>query len=480
MTTCGELYSTLQENDGWECKQPDCDPQIFYDNLVRGNTNIQDGRDANKQAESMIPALADYKIISVYLSIPPSAFGDWSTAAATHWGPERVYVAAEKPFGTSTEDANALYAQVTTDVPEDHLLLVDHWLSFFMVKNLPTFQGVVKECLGVDWSSKSFSKIIITEHEERGLEGRGGFFDGVGQVRDLIQSHLLQVTGLLLVDPMAEDRANAKLEIFDDLFMTTCSHGQYDDWLFEDNLGYHADFADATYSTMFLDMNMEDWADTSLEITTGKLMGTTLYTVQMYEAGGPGVLTFNVGAEEVGLANIEVSDWPSMTEQCTVTVPAPGYDDDKTMEMTSSVVDGTGMIVSYDTSSLYFPNPYAVMLSSMLMEDYSKGFVTFPEVNESWIVITADSPSICIDPPAADVLVYNPPDTCGNTPPKVCYTDDTVQDYYDVKFACTDENDITYKCVNFYQDKCDMQWNPPDCDDNDRRLATSGLRQLRG
>merc|ERR1740130_1728509 len=58
-----------------------------------------------------------------------------------------------------------------------------------------------------------------------------------------------------------------------------------------------------------------------------------------------------------------------------------------------------------------------------------------------------------------------PPSTCGNTPPKVCYTDDTVQDLYDVKYACTPDNDVEWKCLNFYQDKCGLQWNPPECDD---------------
>jgi glucose-6-phosphate 1-dehydrogenase len=44
----------------------------------------------------------------------------------------------------------------------------------------------------LEWSGKGFSKIVVTEHETRGLEGRGGFFDKVGQVRDMVQSHLLQ------------------------------------------------------------------------------------------------------------------------------------------------------------------------------------------------------------------------------------------------------------------------------------------------
>jgi len=469
MATLSPLYASLKANTGWECKQPDgdCDPETFYDDVVTGNINIHDGRDANAQAATMIPAMKDYEHISVYLSVPPYTFGDWATATATNWGSERVVVAAEKPFGVSTEDANDLYGQIVADgvLKEDHLLLVDHWLSFFMVTNLPAFQTVVTECMGVEWNSKSFSKIVITEHETRGLDGRGSFFDNVGQVRDLIQSHLLQVTALLLVTP-DDNGSKAKLEVLEDVSVRTCSHGQYDGFLLEPKLGYHKNFADATFSTMYLDMNMDKWNETNLEITTGKSMGTTLYTIEMYQAGGPGLLTIDIGAEEVGVADIKVADWPLENGECSFKAPMPGLEKEDEVDMTSSVSDeGTGVIVEYDTDSLYFPKPYAVMVTRMLSKDHGSGFVTFPEVNQSWEVITAGSPSICNDPPGAATLVYQPPSSCGNTPPKVCYTDDTVQDLYDVKYACTPDNNVEWKCLNFYQDKCGLDWNPPECDD---------------
>ena len=468
LATLSPLFESLKGNTGWECEQSDgCDPKTFYDDVVTGNINIHDGRDANAQAVSMIPAMKDYEHISVYLSVPPYTFGDWARATATNWGSERVVVAAEKPFGESTEDANDLYGQIVGDgvLQEDHLLLVDHWLSFFMVTNLPVFQTVVTECLGVEWNSKSFSKIVITEHETRGLDGRGSFFDNVGQVRDLIQSHLLQVLALLLVTP-EDNSSEAKLEVLEDVSVRTCSHGQYEGFLQEPKLGYHKNSADATYSTMYLDMNMDKWNETNLEITTGKSMGTTLYTIELYQAGGPGLLTIDIGAEEVGVADIKVADWPLENGECSFRVPLPGLENENDIDMTSSVNDeGTGAIVEYDTNSLYFPKPYAVMVTRMLNKDHGSGFVTFPEVNQSWEVITAGSPSICNDPPGAATLVYKPPSSCGNTPPKVCYTDDTVQDLYDVKYACTPDNDVEWKCLNFYQDKCGLQWNPPECDD---------------
>lgn len=124
----------------------------------------------------------------------------------------------------------------------------------------------------------------------------------------MIQSHLLQVLGLLIIYPEDNDRSKAKLDVFQNVSVRTCSHRQYKGFLLEPKLGYHKDFADATFSTMFLNMNMEKWNKTSLKITTGKEMGTMLYTVKMYQAGGPGLLTIDIGAKLTGVADIKVSN----------------------------------------------------------------------------------------------------------------------------------------------------------------------------
>jgi len=494
MDTLHTLYEdVLKGHDGWECKafNGDCKPETFYDTLVTGNVNIQNktewGRNPMQQTETMIPAMEPYNTISVYMSIPPSSYGSWATACAQNFGVDRVYVGAEKPFGDDLVGAQELYYQITVDseLPQDHLLLVDHWLSFFMIANLPNFRSVLYQCLdGLDestWGSQSISKIVITEHESRGLEGRGGFFDGVGQVRDMHQSHLLQLLGYLLIDPSTttEGLGAAKLDVFQNVAVTGCTHGQYNNWLYEKKLGYHEKFADATYSTMDLDMNMDQWKDTELILTTGKKMDAMIYTVDLYQNGGSGRITIDYGAESTGMADIKVTGWPLAdgAESCTVTLPAPGFDSTGTITMTSSVHDDLSTkLVSYDTEELYFPKAYATMLGRMINKEYGSGFVSYPEVEQQWTVITAGDESICMDPPGANVPVYMPPSCCGNTPPDVCFTEDTVQDLYDVKFACNDENDKKWKCLNFYQDKCDLPWDPPECatyvpDINDCKMA---------
>jgi len=233
-----------------------------------------------------------------------------------------------------------------------------------------------------------------------------------------------------------------------------CEHGQYDGWLQEDGLSYHPDFADATYSTMILESKSEQWKNTEFVMTTGKLMGQHVYSIDMYQAGGPGVVRIDIGAEEVGVADIKVYDWP-LKDSSDFLAPKPGFEEDKVLKFAPDVSDsGNGFILSYDPEQLYFPAPYAIMTSGILEADYGTLFVTYPEVHQSWIIVTAGDESICLDPPGAVTRVYNPPEDCGNTPPNVCYTGETVQDLYDVTYACTDANDVTYEDVDFYQAKC--------------------------
>jgi len=448
------LYETLQQTSGWECKQPDCSPETLWAD-IKPNINIWDGRDANAQAQDMIPSLEGYDKIQLYLSVPPYTFGDWAAAAANNWGPERTIVAAEKPFGVSIEDADELFAGITALLPPQNLLIVDHWLSFFMIKNLPEFQHIVAGKLGCEgkWN-ECFDKIVVTEHETRGLENRGKFFDGVGQVRDMMQSHLLQTFALSLINVARSDRPEAKLEVFDQLKVTNCVHGQYDGWLFEDNLYFHPDFADATYSTMYLDMLSDDWKDVAVEYTTGKKMGLMLYTVDFHQKGGPGVMTIDIGAESVGKADIMVTNWP-LQDSDDFEAPYPGFDDSARFTQSPAVSEnGNGFILSYDTSALYFPKPYAVMLKGMIEANYGDAFVTYPEVHQSWIVVTAGDESLCLDPPGGKVDIYDTPQTCGNNPPDVCYTGQTVQHVYDVTFECTADNNLQYEDVSLYQEKC--------------------------
>lgn len=452
------LYQELKNNTGWKCrvKDGDCSPQRLLQDVV---VNIWPGRDANAQAANMTASLADYLRVTVYLSIPPFVFGSWSKAAVDNWGEgpkNRVHIAAEKPFGTSLADADKLHQSILdAGVQESNLHLVDHWLSFFMNKNLPTFRPIVERLLGIDFDNKDIAKIVITEFETRGLEGRGEFFDGVGQVRDMVQSHLLQVMALTLIDPTSNAIvSDAKLAVFKETKVSGCRFGQYDGFLFEPKLKFHNASADATLCQVFLDVGLSAWKGVTMVIQTGKDMGETLYTVDFYQRGGKGVLTYEVGKEETGVAGIKVKNWP-LKDSTSFQAPLPGFGNSKTMTVQPQVCPmGNGYILNYSNPDMYFPKPYAIMAAALLQEDYSKAFVSYPECHTSWQIVTASGNSECLDPPPQNVEVYSPPQTCGNVPPKVCFKNETVKDLYDVTFACTPTHDIKYSNVSLYQAKC--------------------------
>merc|ERR1712048_946608 len=105
--------------------------------------------------------------------------------------------------------------------------LTDHWLSFFMNSHLPNFSKILQQKLGISWSSADIGRIVVTEYEQRGFGGRGAFIDGLGQVRDMIQSHLLQVLALTVVDA-DQGRDAAKLEFLNSLSLDDCELKQFE------------------------------------------------------------------------------------------------------------------------------------------------------------------------------------------------------------------------------------------------------------
>merc|ERR1719393_1108311 len=176
-----------------------------------------------------------------------------------YWGGgSKLQIAFEKPFGggrDSLQDATDLHKNILgSGLAAENFHLTDHWLSFFMNKHLPAFQKIVVPRLGLDWSTKGIQKIVVTEYEERGFGGRGAFIDGLGQVRDMVQSHLLQVLALTMVDPEAADLSAAKLKIFQDLSFSSkgCELWQFDGLLESKKLKFHASFADSTFSRVNL------------------------------------------------------------------------------------------------------------------------------------------------------------------------------------------------------------------------------------
>jgi len=170
-----------------------------------------------------------------YLSIPPSIFTDVarcaSQAASAREGWTRVIV--EKPFGKDSESFNELSKELYESLTEDQMYRIDHYLGKELIENLTVlrFANLVFEPL---WSRQYIRNVQIIFSEDFGTEGRGGYFDEYGIIRDVIQNHLLQILALFAMEPPvsldAEDIRNEKVKVLRSMKMISMDDvvlGQY-------------------------------------------------------------------------------------------------------------------------------------------------------------------------------------------------------------------------------------------------------------
>ncbi|MDD5728685.1 MAG: glucose-6-phosphate dehydrogenase [Victivallales bacterium] len=122
----------------------------------------------------------------------------------------------EKPFGRDRESSDALNAELLRVFTEEQLYRIDHYLGKEIVQNIMVIR-FANQIFKPLWNSKYIKNIIIDWQEDIGVEGRGGYFDDYGIIRDVIQNHLLQVLTLIAMDEpdslAADAIRNRKLEV---------------------------------------------------------------------------------------------------------------------------------------------------------------------------------------------------------------------------------------------------------------------------
>ncbi len=156
-----------------------------------------------------------------YLSVTPSLFTPiCAKLKENNLNSEYSRVVVEKPLGEDYQSACAINDVLASCFSEKQIYRIDHYLGKEAVQNILhlRFSNYLMEAV---WNKKHIERIDIKVSETVGVEGRGGFFDRTGTLRDMVQNHLMQLLNYIALEPPktlgADDIRDQKLKVIRDL-----------------------------------------------------------------------------------------------------------------------------------------------------------------------------------------------------------------------------------------------------------------------
>ncbi|WP_417662420.1 glucose-6-phosphate dehydrogenase [Pseudomonas sp.] len=152
--------------------------------------------------------IAGDKCLIAYFATPASVYGGICENLARVGLAERTRVVLEKPIGHDLASSRAVNDAVARFFPETRIYRIDHYLGKETVQNLIALR-FANSLFETQWNQNHISHVEITVAEKVGIEGRWGYFDQAGQLRDMIQNHLLQLLCLIAMDPPSDLSADS-------------------------------------------------------------------------------------------------------------------------------------------------------------------------------------------------------------------------------------------------------------------------------
>lgn len=251
--------------------------------------------------EALADEVADHDRPVFYLAVPPSVFERVIEGFVTTGLNECGRLVLEKPFGRDLASARELNAAVLDAFPEHRIHRIDHFLGKEQVLDLLVFR-LANTFVAPAWNRHHVASVQITMAEDFGVEGRGGFYDEAGALRDVVQNHLLQVLALVAMEPPVSADARALrdekvkvLRSMQPLDPSRVVRGQFDGY--RDQEGVDDDSDTETYVALEARIDSWRWAGVPFYIRAGKHLPVTATEV-LVEFEPPPQLFFSRGNGE--------------------------------------------------------------------------------------------------------------------------------------------------------------------------------------
>ncbi len=228
-----------------------------------------------------------------YFAVAPSLFGAICQGLSTAGlATERARVVLEKPIGADLASSGVINDAVGAFFNEGQVYRIDHYLGKETVLNLLALR-FANSIFTTNWDHNTIDHVQITVAEEVGIEGRWGYFDKSGQLRDMVQNHLLQILTLVAIEPPvdldSDSIRNEKLKVLKALRPITRDNvhektvrGQYTAGFLKggpvpgylDEEGGNPRSGTETFAALRVDIDNWRWADVPFYLRTGKRMTT--------------------------------------------------------------------------------------------------------------------------------------------------------------------------------------------------------------
>jgi len=331
-----------------------------------------------------------------YLAVAPSLFPVIAeNIAKNKLAEQREHnrIVIEKPFGHDLESAKALNKLLNENYKEEQIYRIDHYLGKETVQNIMAFRfaNAILEPL---WNRNYIQHVQISVSEKLGVEGRGGYYETSGAMRDMIQNHILQLLCLIAMEPpnnfnAAEvhsrkvDVLHAMRRFSPEQVRKSVVRGQYGSgWMegkevpgYREEKGVNTQSNTETFAAIKFFVDNWRWEGVPFYVRTGKRLHQNASIISIQFKDQPHFIFPPEAVDSWQQNRLIISIQPEMSIRLQVQGKRPGLD------MLLNTVD---MVFDYQTTySSYTPEAYETLLLDVMQDDQTL-FMRGDQVEAAW------------------------------------------------------------------------------------------------